>query len=56
MRNIIPAEPVQADNDDDDDRFFYYLMLVMPLLAVAAYIYDAYTLLVTDDKPAGLLS
>ncbi|CAF2106814.1 unnamed protein product [Rotaria magnacalcarata] len=44
------------DDDDDNDSFFYYLMLIMPLLALGAYIYDAYSFLVINSTTAGILS
>ncbi len=35
---------------------FYYLMIIMPILALAAYIYDASTLFKSNDETGGLLS
>jgi hypothetical protein len=47
---------VSDEADEDDDLFFYYLMLTVPLLALAAYIYDASILLMSNDETGGLLS
>jgi len=47
---------VCVETDEDDDLFFYYLMVIMPILALAAYIYDASTLFKSNDETGGLLS
>jgi hypothetical protein len=47
---------VCVETDEDDNLFFYYLMVIMPILALAAYIYDALTLFKSNDETGGLLS
>jgi len=47
---------ISDETDEDDDLFFYYVLLTMPLLAVAAYVYDASSLFVSNNETGGILS
>lgn len=50
------ARIASDEMDQNDGSFFYYLMLTMPVLALAAYIYDACSLFISNNENGGLLS
>ncbi|CAF3531821.1 unnamed protein product [Rotaria sp. Silwood1] len=56
--STVASEPsiVSIEPDDDDDQFFYYLLLTVPLIALGGYVYDAATLVMSNNKTGGLLS